>query len=63
MVVGGLLIKGARRLRDRIEERNGGRPFADVRVADAAIHASAYPRAGDVVDFRAAGARWIATAE
>jgi predicted phosphodiesterase len=35
----------------------------DVARADAAILASAYPRAGDVVDFRAAGARWIATAE
>jgi CO/xanthine dehydrogenase Mo-binding subunit len=36
MVVGGLLIQAARRLRSTVEERNGGRPFADVRVADAA---------------------------
>ena len=38
MVVGGLLIQAARRLRATVEERNGGRPFADVRVADAAAH-------------------------
>ncbi|HET9436135.1 MAG TPA: xanthine dehydrogenase family protein molybdopterin-binding subunit [Candidatus Limnocylindrales bacterium] len=38
MVVGGLLIKAARRLRARIEERNGGRPFADVYRDDAATH-------------------------
>ncbi len=38
MVVGGLLIKAARRLRERVEERNGGRSFADVRVADGATH-------------------------
>jgi CO/xanthine dehydrogenase Mo-binding subunit len=38
MVVGGLLIQAARRLRARVEERNGGAAFADVRVADAAIH-------------------------
>jgi CO/xanthine dehydrogenase Mo-binding subunit len=38
MVVGGLLIKAARRLRDEVERRNGGRPFADVRVADATAH-------------------------
>jgi predicted phosphodiesterase len=35
----------------------------DVAGADAAILASEYPRAGDIVDFRVAGARWIATAE
>ena len=40
MVVGGLLIKAARRLRAAVEARNDGRPFADVRVADAAIHGS-----------------------
>jgi CO/xanthine dehydrogenase Mo-binding subunit len=38
MVVGGLLIQAARRLRSTVEERNGGRPFADVRVADAAAN-------------------------
>ena len=38
MVVGGLLIKAARRLREVVEERNGGRPFADVHRADAAAH-------------------------
>jgi CO/xanthine dehydrogenase Mo-binding subunit len=38
MVVGGLLIQAARRLRDAVEERNGGRAFAEVRVADAAAH-------------------------
>jgi CO/xanthine dehydrogenase Mo-binding subunit len=38
MVVGGLLIQAARRLRATVEERNGGAPFADVRVADAAAH-------------------------
>jgi CO/xanthine dehydrogenase Mo-binding subunit len=35
MVVGGLLIQAARRLRSTVEERNGGRPFGEVRVADA----------------------------
>jgi len=40
MVVGGLLIEAARRLRAAVEARNDGRPFADVRVADAAIHGS-----------------------
>ncbi|HEY7131612.1 MAG TPA: molybdopterin cofactor-binding domain-containing protein, partial [Candidatus Limnocylindrales bacterium] len=38
MVVGGLLVKAARHLRASVEERNGGRAFADVRVADAAAH-------------------------
>ena len=38
MVVGGLLIKAARRLRATVEERNGGRPFADVVPPDAATH-------------------------
>ncbi len=38
MVVGGLLVTAARRLRATVEDRNGGRPFADVRVADAAAH-------------------------
>jgi len=36
MVVGGLLIRAARRLRATVEERNGGRAFADVAAADAA---------------------------
>ena len=36
MVVGGLLIQGARRLRETVETRNEGRPFADVRFEDAA---------------------------
>jgi len=38
MVVGGLLIKAARRLRDEVEARNGGRPFAAVYQDDAATH-------------------------
>jgi CO/xanthine dehydrogenase Mo-binding subunit len=38
MVVGGLLIQAARRLRADVEARNGGAPFADVRVRDAAVH-------------------------
>jgi CO/xanthine dehydrogenase Mo-binding subunit len=38
MVVGGLLVKGARRLRQTVEDRNGGRPFAEVRAADVAEH-------------------------
>ncbi|HXI80414.1 MAG TPA: xanthine dehydrogenase family protein molybdopterin-binding subunit, partial [Verrucomicrobiae bacterium] len=38
MVVGGLLIQAARRLRATVEERNGGAPFADVQTADAASH-------------------------
>ncbi len=38
MVVGGLLIKAARRLRDEVEARNGGRPFAAVYRDDAATH-------------------------
>ncbi len=38
MVVGGLVIQAARRLRATVEERNGGSSFADVRHADAAAH-------------------------
>ncbi|MBI2777262.1 MAG: xanthine dehydrogenase family protein [Chloroflexi bacterium] len=38
MVVGGLCIEAARRLRAEVEARNGDRPFAEVRVADAAVH-------------------------
>ncbi|HEX2755529.1 MAG TPA: xanthine dehydrogenase family protein molybdopterin-binding subunit [Candidatus Limnocylindrales bacterium] len=38
MVVGGLVIQAARRLRADVEARNGGAAFADVRVADAAAH-------------------------
>jgi CO/xanthine dehydrogenase Mo-binding subunit len=38
MVVGGLLIKAARRLRHKIEGRNGGQPFAQVYREDAATH-------------------------
>jgi CO/xanthine dehydrogenase Mo-binding subunit len=38
MVVGGLLIKAARRLRARVEDRNDGRPFGDVYRDDAARH-------------------------
>jgi CO/xanthine dehydrogenase Mo-binding subunit len=38
MVVGGLLIQAARRLRDTVEGRSAGIPFADARVADAATH-------------------------
>jgi CO/xanthine dehydrogenase Mo-binding subunit len=38
MVVGGLLIKAARRLRADVEERNGGRPFATAYRDDAAAH-------------------------
>jgi CO/xanthine dehydrogenase Mo-binding subunit len=38
MVVGGLLIQAARRLRATVEARNGGAPFADIRVADAAAN-------------------------
>ena len=40
MVVGGLLIRAARRLRTTVEERNGGRPFASVYREDAALHGS-----------------------
>jgi CO/xanthine dehydrogenase Mo-binding subunit len=36
MVVGGLCIAAARRLRAEVEARNGGRPFADVYREDAA---------------------------
>jgi CO/xanthine dehydrogenase Mo-binding subunit len=38
MVVGGLLIKAARRLREQVEDRNAGRPFAAVYRDDAAAH-------------------------
>jgi CO/xanthine dehydrogenase Mo-binding subunit len=38
MVVGGLCIAAARRLRAEVEERNGGRPFAEVHREDAATH-------------------------
>ena len=38
MVVGGLLIQAARRLRAEIEGRNDGAAFADIRVADAATY-------------------------
>jgi CO/xanthine dehydrogenase Mo-binding subunit len=37
-IVGGLLVKGARRLREAVEERNGGRPFANVYLDDARVH-------------------------
>jgi CO/xanthine dehydrogenase Mo-binding subunit len=40
MVVGGLLVQAARRLRAEVEGRNGGSAFADIRVADAAAHGS-----------------------
>jgi CO/xanthine dehydrogenase Mo-binding subunit len=38
MVVGGLLIKAARRLKAIVEKRNGGRTFADAAAADAAAY-------------------------
>lgn len=38
MVVGGLCITAARRLRSAVEERNGGRPFAEVYRTDAAAN-------------------------
>src|SRR5689334_14238673 len=38
MVVGGLLVKAARRLRETVEGRNGGGPFDEVRAADAERH-------------------------
>jgi CO/xanthine dehydrogenase Mo-binding subunit len=38
MVVGGLLIQAARRLKTTVEDRNPGRAFADVHAADAAAH-------------------------
>jgi CO/xanthine dehydrogenase Mo-binding subunit len=38
MVVGGLLIEAARRLRATVEARNGGRSFAFVKRDDAAAH-------------------------
>ncbi len=40
MVVGGLCIDAARRLRAEVEARNDGRPFAEVYLADAASHGS-----------------------
>ena len=38
MVVGGLCIEAARRLRAEVEGRNDGRPFSEVYGADAATH-------------------------
>jgi CO/xanthine dehydrogenase Mo-binding subunit len=38
MVVGGLLIKAARRLRETVEARNGDRSFGSVYREDAALH-------------------------
>ena len=38
MVVGGLCIEAARRLRAEVEARHEGRPFAEVYLADAAAH-------------------------
>ncbi|HZM72192.1 MAG TPA: xanthine dehydrogenase family protein molybdopterin-binding subunit [Candidatus Polarisedimenticolia bacterium] len=38
MVVGGLCIQAARRLRETVEARNGGKPFAEVYRADAAAN-------------------------
>ncbi len=38
MVVGGLLVRAARRLRATVEERNGGVAFAEARFADGATH-------------------------
>ncbi|MFL5776100.1 MAG: xanthine dehydrogenase family protein molybdopterin-binding subunit, partial [Chloroflexota bacterium] len=38
MVVGGLLIEAARRLRSEVEERNGGKPFAAVYRSDSVLH-------------------------
>jgi CO/xanthine dehydrogenase Mo-binding subunit len=38
MVVGGLLVKAARRLRATVEERNPGRSFAEAHADDAAVH-------------------------
>jgi CO/xanthine dehydrogenase Mo-binding subunit len=38
MVVGGLLVRAARRLRATVEERNDGSAFADVRTLDAAAN-------------------------
>ena len=40
MVVGGLCIEAARRLRAEVEARHDGRPFAEVLRADAASHGS-----------------------
>jgi CO/xanthine dehydrogenase Mo-binding subunit len=40
MVVGGLLVDAARRLRERVEARNDGRPFAEVYRDDARHHGS-----------------------
>jgi CO/xanthine dehydrogenase Mo-binding subunit len=38
MIVGGLVIKAARRLKAEVEARNDGRPFAEVFREDAAAH-------------------------
>jgi CO/xanthine dehydrogenase Mo-binding subunit len=38
MVVGGLLIHAARRLRAEVEQRNGGQPFAGVYRSDSVLH-------------------------
>jgi len=38
MVVGGLLVRAARRLRETVEARNGGGAFAEVLAIDAATH-------------------------
>ncbi|HEX5012997.1 MAG TPA: xanthine dehydrogenase family protein molybdopterin-binding subunit [Candidatus Limnocylindrales bacterium] len=38
MVVGGLLIQAARRLRAEVEERNGGKPFWEVYRSDSVLH-------------------------
>jgi CO/xanthine dehydrogenase Mo-binding subunit len=40
MVVGGLLITAARRLREQVEARAGGRSFANAYREDAAVHGS-----------------------
>ena len=37
-IVGGLLVLAARRLRETVESRNGGRPFGEVYRQDAALH-------------------------
>jgi CO/xanthine dehydrogenase Mo-binding subunit len=37
-IVGGLLVKGARRLRQAVEARHDGRPFAEVYRDDARLH-------------------------
>ncbi len=38
MVVGGLLVAAARRLRETVQARNDGRPFAEIHRADAAAN-------------------------